>query len=197
LRHDLHATGALFFLRPVVIEDAESIVEIRGDADRMSHVNAISGDPAEQRRWIERYFERDGDWYFAIGRNGSGRVEGFVGIYDLERSGSHTRAEWGRWVLGRASLAAPESALLIYRVAFETLGLDEVYCRTAVANAAVISFHDRCRLTSRELIPRGLPLNGTPVDAVRHTTLRKDAKGVEAALSPLAQRIAARFSKAP
>src|ERR1039457_4516855 len=47
----------------------------------------------------------------------------------------------GRWILRRGSLAAAESALLVYTIAFEDLALDRVYCRTVSANRAVVSFH--------------------------------------------------------
>ena len=85
-----------------------------------------------QHRWYEEYSKRPGDWYFAIERKSSRKIEGTVAIYGFDPDANN--AEWGRWILIPRSLAAIESALLIYRAAFDELDLSEVYCRTLVEN---------------------------------------------------------------
>jgi hypothetical protein len=52
----------------------------------------------------------------------------------------------GRWILRHGSLAAAESALLVYTIGFEDLALDRVYNRTVSANQPVVSFHRSCGL---------------------------------------------------
>lgn len=117
---------------------------LRTNPERARYLNPISPDIDRQRSWIEAYLERGGDWYFAVARNVDGQTEGFVGIYDLDEVAR--RAEWGRWILRAGSLAAIESARLVYEVAFDALNLQEVYCRTVAENAQVVSFHDACGL---------------------------------------------------
>lgn len=40
------------------------------------------------------------------------------------------------------SLCSTESVCLMYRIAFEVLGLESVYSRTIKDNTSVVSFHD-------------------------------------------------------
>jgi hypothetical protein len=63
-------------------------------------------------------------------------------------------------VLRRDSLAAIESALLIYRFGFDRLGLEEVYCRTLAANRHVVGLHQSLGLATRERSPAPLRVGG-------------------------------------
>ena len=89
-------------------------------------MHRVSNDLEAQRRWLTGYFERPADYYFLIENRGTGQREGTAGIYNLDR----IFAEWGRWIVRAGSLAALESACLIYRVGFEVLGLESIYCPT-------------------------------------------------------------------
>ncbi|MBL8600878.1 MAG: GNAT family N-acetyltransferase [Myxococcales bacterium] len=193
VRHELSAAGPGYSLRPVTLDDAETLVALRARGERTRYLNAVSPDPEAQRDWLRRYFEREGDWYFAIVRNDTGATEGFVGLYDLSVGAGGREAEWGRWILREGSLAAAASALLVYRVAFSRLGLDALYCRTVADNAAVVSFHDRCGCRLRRVLPGAITLDGQPFDAVEHRFEAADLATLEASLSPLATRIAGRL----
>ena len=86
---------------------------------------------------------------------GDGNPEGTICLYHFEgeaKTANAKSAEWGRWVLLTGSLAAPESALLIYRVGFDQLGLREMYCRTEEENQPVVSFHASCGLVDRGIV---------------------------------------------
>ncbi len=144
--------GVGYHLRPVAMADAGFILELRSDPVLGRLLHTTSTRLVDQERWLQQYFDREGDYYFVI-ESRRGRVaQGVVGIYDVH---AETRlAEWGRWILKAGSLAAVESAWLVYQCAFEMLQLDAVYCRTNAENTAVISFHDSC----------GIPRHQTLVD---------------------------------
>src|SRR5262249_23599995 len=115
MRHDLRLDGPAFRLRPVTLDDAELIVALRTDPRLSQYIHRTSPDVGAQRDWLERYFARPDDYYFIVERRRDGVAEGTLGIYDLAGAPDARRAEWGRWVLRHGSLAAPESAWLVYR----------------------------------------------------------------------------------
>src|SRR5690606_11824330 len=92
----------------------------------------------DQENWTRTYFEREGDWYFIV-EHLDGEREGAISIYNhnpVERM-----AEWGRWILRRDSLAAVESAALIYDIGFGRLNLELMFTHTEEVNQSVVSFH--------------------------------------------------------
>ena len=170
MRHELVLEGHAFRLRPIGPQDAEFVLALRTASRVQGRLHPVSGLLGDQVAWIEGYLRRPGDWYWVVERSLDGRPEGTLGLYDLEADRS--RAEWGRWLLRPGSLGAPESALLLYRAAFEKLGLAEVHCRTVATNAAVVSFHDRSGLERTGGLPGAFVLGDTVVDAVEHSLTR-------------------------
>lgn len=140
MRHDVNMTCERYRLRPVTLEDAPFIVKLRTDPLLSQFLHEISPRIEDQVAWLEAYFERAGDYYFVVEDCGSGVAQGTVGLYDV--AASLSGAEWGRWILKRGSMAAVESAWMIYEAAFARLGLASLSCRTIVDNAKVLSFHD-------------------------------------------------------
>src|ERR1700733_7831815 len=124
MRHDLTVEGFAFRLRPIGDRDASLVLELRGDAKRNRFLHPIPPRLDDQLAWLARYYERPGDYYFVVERRDSGAAEGVISIYDIDPLGES--GEWGRWILKPGSLAAVESAWLIYRCAFEQLGLQRV-----------------------------------------------------------------------
>ena len=186
MRHDHQLDGWAYRLRPVALADAELIIELRGGAgDRARFLHPISPDPALQREWIARYLDRANDYYWVIERLDGKRCEGLVGIYDLKPA--ERTAEWGRWILRPDSLAAAESALLLYRAAFETLSLASVYCQTIADNLPVVSFHDSCGLPRVDLLRQHLELGGQKFDAVKHLCTRESFATVRQRLERAAE----------
>jgi len=173
-------------LRPVNENDAEFILDLRRRAGRFLSPGASS--KAEQLEWLADYFVRPGDFYFVVESISSGRREGVLGLYDIDAK--HRTAEWGRWVLEWTSSAAVESALLIYRCAFENLELECVRCRTLVENRKVISFHESCGLAREE----SLCTVDASLPTVVHTLCQAQWPAVSARLDQLAKRFAARRS---
>jgi RimJ/RimL family protein N-acetyltransferase len=148
MRHSLTIDGPAFRLRPVRREDAAFIAQLRADPERCRYLHRGPPGAHAQEHWLEGYFERTGDYYFLIENRVTETPEGTVGIYNVGWSveGRTDRlqrdAEWGRWILRRGSLAALESACLLYRLGFEMLDLDSIYCRTIIENASALAFHD-------------------------------------------------------
>jgi len=169
MRHDVALDGFAFRLRPVTADDAAYITALRTDPRLARFINRTSPDVDAQRRWLETYFATPADYYFIVERRADGAPEGTLAISDVD--GAARRAEWGRWVLRHGSLAAAESAWLVYRVAFERLGLDLLYCRTIAANQRVVSFHAGCGLSTHATLAGRAVLDGVPHDLVeQHMT---------------------------
>lgn len=166
MRHDLTSEGIAFRIRPVREDDAEFIISLRNNPDLNQYLHQTSNQVSDQIEWLRKYFERAGDYYFVIERKETGSAEGLISIYDVDES-QHV-AEWGRWILKPKSLAAVESAMLIYQVAFDFLHLKTVFCRTVADNKSVVSFHDSCGILDKKLLPNHFSLNGRRLDAVEH-----------------------------
>jgi len=185
LRHNFHLTGHAFRLRPVDEQDAAFIVALRQNASRFLNTGPASA--AEQLAWLTRYFDRQGDFYFVVEAIRRNTREGLIGLYDVDfRNGT---AQWGRWVLNPGSSGAIESALLVYRLAFDALALGQVKCRTLADNFSVIAFHDSCGL-QRTGAPVMIEFDGRERPAIEHALPCAEWPQVMQRLDPLARRIA-------
>jgi RimJ/RimL family protein N-acetyltransferase len=193
MQHDIRMEGHAFALRPVDKKDASFIVELRtGDPERTRYLNPIDQSVELQELWLEQYLKRENDYYWVVERLGTGVSEGLIGIYDIDPQAR--TAEWGRWVLRSRSLAAVESALLIYKAAFEHLGLELVYCITVADNQPVVSFHDSCGLPRLEVLKGRFRLGEHSFDGVKHRCCKSMWDEVRARIEPQALRIARRFT---
>jgi RimJ/RimL family protein N-acetyltransferase len=193
MRHDSQIEGQAFRLRPGAANDSAAIVALRNQPELSRFINATSADPADQRAWLQRYEQREGDYYFIV-EGLDGKFEGTIALYDVDAA--LRTAEWGRWVLRPNSLAAVESALLLYRFAFERLGLETVYCRTVAANIAVISFHDSCGLETVGTRSGGFERDSVQHDLIEQRLRRENWPAVEAKLAGLAASVARRRERA-
>ena len=165
MNHNITIDGISYRIRPVRISDARFIIDIRlADAERNRFINKISSDLESQEGWINKYLDRDNDYYFVVENLFSGKSEGLIGVYDIENG----RGEWGRWVIERSSLAAIESVDLIFKAAFDYIGLSEVYCRTIADNQAVVSFHDSLNELKRGVIENHVRLDDDLYDIIEH-----------------------------
>ena len=160
--------GWAFRLRAVDIGDAEHILRLRQDEKLTRFLPPLEIGVEEQRDWIARQRERPGDYYFAVESIAGRQTQGFVGLYDVTESEGKKFAEWGRWILEPRSLAAMESAYLIYCFGFDDLCLDEIFCRSVRDNEQVLNFHDRFGLERGALLPRHYSMHGRHYDAVEH-----------------------------
>lgn len=187
MKHDHQVEGVGYRLRPVRLKDAQFIIDIRlEDSDRNQYIHAISPRVDLQEQWLERYFEREGDFYFVVENKITGESEGLIGIYDLEDG----KAEWGRWVIKKGSLATTESLDLLYKIAFGALNLDELYSRTISDNDRVVALHDSLPQLRRGVLKEFLEVDGTKYDAVEHyVTPKYYSEELEGALEKKAMLI--------
>lgn len=165
MKHNIKLSGFSYQLRPIEKSDAQFIIETRlEDANRNKYIHAIDADVTKQEKWIEDYFTREDDYYFVIENILTRIPEGLIGLYDIKGG----KAEWGRWVIKKGSLAAVESVDLICQVAFDKLGLKEIYSRTIENNQAVVSFHNSAKEHFRGILENFFELNGKIYNAVEH-----------------------------
>lgn len=163
MKHNFSMEGFAYRLRPIRLDDAQFIIDVRlEDAERNKYIHRISRDVSDQEAWLNRYFEREGDYYFVIENRLTGEREGLIGFYDA----ADGKAEWGRWVVKKGSLAAVESVDLVYRIAFEMAGLNELYCRTLELNSEVVSFHTSIGEQERQLLVDAFEIDGEKYNAV-------------------------------
>lgn len=188
MRHDVTVEGAAFRLRPVEIADAAFILGLRTDEELSRFLHPASCTLGDQQRWIEEYLGQAADYYFVVERRVDGAAEGTAGIYDVDPE--RRTAEWGRWVLRRGSLAALESAALVYRAAFDVLGLEEIRCLTVADNARVVSFHQSFGLATAAVHPGRVVLAGVPHDAVEQRLTRGSWEAIRPAIEAKAARMA-------
>lgn len=193
MRHEIVIEGFAYQLRPICDSDAEFVIKLRSDPELNRFLHSTPANLEIQLDWLSQYYMRPGDWYFVLENRSDGTAEGLVSLYDLDAE--QGRAEWGRWILRKGSIAAIESAWLIYRCAFEELCLREVYCRTVAENESVVSFHDSCGVTDRYLLRNHFNLNGFLLDAVEHRVTNIKWKSIKPHLEHLAHRMARRLMR--
>ena len=188
MRDDLTLAGFAYRLRPIDDEDAPLVLELRGNTKLNRYLHATSQKLDDQLDWFARYYERPGDYYFVVERQDSGASEGVISLYNIDPEAAC--GEWGRWILRPGSLAAVESAWLIYRYAFEQLGLERVYCRTVADNKPVVSFHDSCGITDKRLLSGYFELGDKSADAVEHQITRQAWEAIGPQLENMARQTA-------
>jgi RimJ/RimL family protein N-acetyltransferase len=164
MRHSLTVACSRFRLRPVTLDDAAFIVHLRSNPSLNRYLHGISSRLEDQIAWIECYFERPHDYYFIVEEVESGEPHGAIGIYEIKSD----TAEWGRWILKPGSMAALESAWLIYEAGFANLGLARMFARTLAENPKVVSFHDSFGASRNGILKDHFSINGEPKSAIEH-----------------------------
>jgi RimJ/RimL family protein N-acetyltransferase len=166
VQHDISLSCARYRLRPVTLEDAAFIVELRTDPRLSRYVHEISPRIEDQIAWLESYFDRAGDYYFIVEGTNSSELHGTIGLYNI--TSESDCPEWGRWILKRGSMASLESAWLIYEVAFSRLRLAELCSRTLVENQPVLSFHDTFGASRAAVLEEHFVVRGERKAAIEH-----------------------------
>jgi RimJ/RimL family protein N-acetyltransferase len=130
-------------LRLIEPEDAAYVHGLRTDPRYNTHLSPVSGGIEDQRAWIEGYKARETEGrelYFVIERLDGIRC-GLVRLYEITPD-SFT---WGSWILdeNKPPRAALESAVLIYRLAFEQLDIPKAVFDVRRENQHTLTFHRR------------------------------------------------------
>ena len=129
-------------IRPATLDDAEFLLSLRTHPELSRFLGTVKNCIDSQVQWMESYLKKDDDFLFLI-ESDSGTPMGSIGIYGFEKSQTQgLSAEWGRWVILPEYNIGPISSFLLFSIAFDEIGLDEVWCRTIRDNPKVIRFHN-------------------------------------------------------
>lgn len=130
-------------LRPAEPGDARFILSLRTDPRKNRYLSPTTDDLEAQRRWLEACKRREQagrEFYFVI-ETLAAEPCGVVRVYDIE----DRTFTWGSWIVGDNAprKTAIESALLVYRFAFDELDLCECRFDVRLGNERTLAFHDR------------------------------------------------------
>lgn len=169
MRHTFQAEGFGVRLRPVRCDDSAFIVWLRN----LEHVRGRVGDsattPDSQKAWLEKYFVREGDYYFIAESMGGIRL-GTHGLYDL----ANGSAEKGRQAVRPEVMAGVATAILATDIGFGQLGLREIRSNTVSTNANVISLHKKSGFKQVGVLKNHQIIDGHPVDLLQFLLLPED-----------------------
>lgn len=190
MQHSISLTCVRYRLRPVSMDDARFIVELRTDPLLNRYLHEVSPRVEDQLAWLERYFLRPNDYYFIVEDADSGEPHGAIGIYEIDRDAAS--AQWGRWVLKRGSMAALESAWLIYEAGFSRLRLASISSRTLVENPRVVSFHDSFGASRVGVLEGHFLVHGEHRAAIEHRIQARDWPALRSRHYSIVSRLARR-----
>lgn len=130
--------GTNIDLRPVDVNDAEFILSLRLDKTLNQHLSPVENDIQKQRDWIVYSKDNKEEWYFIV-QNKKQIPVGTIRIYDIQDDSFC----WGSWIITpeARAYASFESAILLYKYAFCTLGFNKSHFDVRKGNQAVINFH--------------------------------------------------------
>jgi RimJ/RimL family protein N-acetyltransferase len=185
MKHNIHIEGFAYALRPVELQDAEFIVEVR-TPDRTRFMHQIDRTVEAQRRYLEEYYQRPNEYYFVVERRKDRRQEGLMSLLDFDDKG-HS-AQWGRLILRPDSCAAAETALLTLQLAFDTFDLDEVWGTAVSENTQMIAYVESLGFEDQGSVL--IHLDGRAVDGRKHVLTKDRWKMYEKKVSEIA-RVAA------
>lgn len=136
--------GRTVEFRLVEETDAEFIYDLRTNENYNKHLSKMTSDVYGQREWIKSYKLRElnkSEFYFIIIRSDNNKAIGTVRLYDFIKEKNSFC--WGSWILNQDKTAssAIESALLVYKVAFQELGFERCHFDVRKDNLKVIQFH--------------------------------------------------------
>jgi RimJ/RimL family protein N-acetyltransferase len=154
-------------IRPVTLDDATFIHSLRRSPELSQYIGEVDAQLSVHQQWLAQYMQRDDDYYFCIELL-TGQSVGTISIYNV-RNGV---GNWGRWMLSPLVPAAAASVWLIMHVAFDILGLSEVYSNTVIDNERVVSFHDSCGFERAGVERNGITIRGVSYDMIIHRVKR-------------------------
>lgn len=133
----LHGRSLSF--RNATVSDAEFILALRTNNLKSRYLNTTSTDIESQRAWLRNYAASDDQAYFMI--ESAGNSIGTVRLYGAQGNSFC----WGSWILaaGAPSIAAIESALIVYAYALDHLGFKAAHFEVRKDNRRVRDFHER------------------------------------------------------
>lgn len=176
-------------LRPVQMADAAFIVWLRNQDYVKGRVGDSAFEVVGQRKWLENYFEREGDYYFVVVTLDEMPL-GTIGLYGI----NGRRAEWGRYVIRPEVQAAVPAAVLSFDLAFERLGLRELLARCVSTNLGVHSLLKKYGFRQTEIKSAEATIGGQPVDMLHFILSSEDWVRRRGYFLPLARFVEQRIN---
>ena len=170
MKHDISAENFGVRLRPVRLDDAALIVELRNSLHAIRYIGDSAKTVTAQEKWLCDHFEQPDDYNFIIELSQPSKSVGMLGIYNIQGE----RGEWGRWVIRPGVLAGSASAWLALHVCYEVLRLRDVYGLIVENNGQVLSFHRRAGYVERGFHPVRRVIGGQSVRMVEMVTSRAE-----------------------
>lgn len=128
-------------LRFVEESDAAFLVSLRTNEKLNRFLSSVDHDVEKQRVWIENYKvkEKNREEYYFIIEDKKNAPVGAVRVYDLQEDSF----SWGSWIItpGKSPAIAIESAVRVYKFAFEELGYQHAHFEVMKGNNSVMKFH--------------------------------------------------------
>lgn len=175
--------GEFVSLRPLTVDDAAlTLAWRRSDRARLLNAGAVSVEA--QAAWIA---SRPADELnFIIEINGRtpdspGRPVGMLSLVHIDLDVGH--AEAGRFLIGdeaaaRGVPAAVEAIAILYRLAFDGLGLQRLHGVTVAANTLMIKWHAHLGMREEGRLRRHVRIDGKLHDLVCLGLLEEDYRAV-------------------
>lgn len=144
--------GRFVDLKSVTIDDAEFTRNIRLDPDFAKFFPTLNNTIEQQRKWIEEHQTKEGDYFFVVWDKNGERV-GTISVYDIVDES----CESGRLAIKGNAFQCTEAQMLIFKFAFEKLGVDTVIGYILADNERAIRFNKQfgCVLDKPELHDNG------------------------------------------
>jgi RimJ/RimL family protein N-acetyltransferase len=185
MKHDIYIEGYAYALRPIELEDAKFVVDVR-TPKRTRYMHEIERTVQAQRAWLEEYFARPNEYYFVIQRKHDQKREGLTSLLDFNQA--NRSAQWGRLILRPGSFAAAETALLMLQLAFDTFDLDEVWGTAVSENTQMIAYVESLGFEDRGSVL--IQLDGRAVGGRKHVLTKARWKVYENKVRESARSIA-------
>ncbi|WP_340609350.1 GNAT family N-acetyltransferase [Xenorhabdus bharatensis] len=138
--------GRSIFLKLVSEDDASFIYSLRNNNKLNKYLSKTDGNIIDQLNWIKKYKKREKEnleYYFKIKRIDNNIDIGTVRLYDFKDNPKSFC--WGSWILteNKTPNSAIESALLVYKFAFDEKNFEQSHFDVRKENEKVISFHKK------------------------------------------------------
>ncbi len=134
--YDGKVEGKYVSLRPVTVNDAEFVIQLRTAPEKCRFIHETSSDIDKQIEWIKKQNLRENDYYF-VSTNRVGPI-GLSSVYNIDVGKS--TGEFGRWISAGNPLETVETAILSLDFGFDIMNLNMIYMLTVFDNAKTRGF---------------------------------------------------------
>ena len=165
MNHNITLDGKTCRLRPITIDDAEFIVNVRNLPHTQGKIGNIPLDVEREKKWIKGYFDDASAYCWIIQSKLNNNTD--IGTYSLYNI-KDGEGELGHWVQQPGWIIdIVEVFHLTMRFAFETLCLNRLYARVISTNQKVIRFEKKhLGFEQYETIPNAVNINGAFSDYI-------------------------------